>query len=154
MKTIVIKTEIEQFQEQYPELYQQIFDLGYNSYKLQQELYDEENPSKYDEGMDYEPYPDPEPAKPEDDSERFCIWDTWQNVYEQAQHLVKSEYTTRMDWKMFMTNYQDHARFMYIAWNPTHKIFAVESDPSVIDVYYPHLVNATDLTGENHKERV
>ena len=52
MKTIVIKTEIEQFKEQYPELYQQIFDLGYNSYILQAELYDELYPSKYNEGME------------------------------------------------------------------------------------------------------
>jgi len=132
MKTITIKTEIEQFKEQCPELYQQIYDLGYSAGKFDEH---EEPP--------YEPEPEPI-AKPEDNSERFYIWDTWQVVNDNAEHLDRVGYTSRMDWKRFMNNYKGWDK-MYIAWNPTHKVFAVESDPSVIDAYYPHLVNAKNV---------
>jgi hypothetical protein len=142
MKTIVIKTEIEQFKEQYPELYQEIFDLGYSSYRLQAELYDE----LYDKDKEPPYEPEPEPiAKREDSSERFYIYDSWHVVNDNAEHLDRVGYTSRMDWKRFMNNYKGWDK-MYIVWNPTHKVFAVESDISVIDAYYPHLVNATHIS--------
>jgi hypothetical protein len=41
-----------------------------------------------------------------------------------------------------MLTYKDRGE-MYIAWNPTHKQFAVESDCGTIDELYEHLTHAT-----------
>lgn len=148
MKTFTIKTEIEQFQEQYPELYQQIFDLGYNSCLEQKELYEnssnsdyDEWPVEFDEGMGfYDNYP--EKCNPTDNSERYFKHDTWDAIYKKAQDLEFEGYKAgNKDWCKFMLSYKD-TKNMYIAWNPTHKQFAVESMPEVIDELYPHLVNA------------
>ncbi len=133
MKTLIIKTEIEQFQEQYPELYQQIFDLGYNSYKIQQELYEDCNPHEYCE---------PLYAEPKDTSTRYSLYDTWNNVYKKAQDLAFEGYIAgNTDWVNFMLSYQNREK-MYIAWNPTHKEFAIDSDSGPIDEIYPNLTLA------------
>jgi hypothetical protein len=50
------------------------------------------------------------------------------------------------DWVEFMESYKHHGYTMYIAWNPTHKQFAVETDCGIINQNYPHLVNASRFT--------
>lgn len=149
MKTITIKTEIEQFQEQYPELYQQIFDLGYNlAIQNSKYNYDEEFPAEFDEGLnphedDHNPFNYiPEYAKPEDDSERFLAFGNWNDIYESAESLESNGYIAgNKNWRQFMDSYKNYSHDMYIAWNPTYKQFVVESDAGTIDELYPHLVS-------------
>jgi hypothetical protein len=135
MKTFTIKTEIEQFQEQCPELYQQIFDLGYNTYKAQEELLEESWNEDWENN--YQQY-----AKPKDCSTRYSLYDTWDIVYKKAQDLEFEGYMAgNRDWVNFMLIYQNSEK-MYIAWNPTHKEFAIDSDSGPIDEIYPNLTKA------------
>ena len=152
--TFNYKTKVEQFQEQFPELYQEIYNLGYRDGQAYGH-YSEENyqdyPAELDEGMGYDEDNNPsyyelEYAKPEDGSPRYCLWDSWQLVYERAEMLEAEGYKAgNKDWKEFMQTYKDWKQWMYIAWNPTHKQFAVESDSGVIDENYPHLVDASNV---------
>jgi len=142
MKTITFtyKTKVEQFKEQFPELYQEIYNLGYA---------DGQAYGHYSEDP-YEEYPfDDEPtayAQPTDDSERFHMGDSWEAVNNKAKELVNQGYQAgNRDWKDFMNAYKDWKQWMYIAWNPTHKLFAVESDPGVINELYPHLVDSKNV---------
>ena len=139
--TFNYKTKVEQFQEQFPELYQEIYNLGFMDSR-----HYEDNFIEYDE-LDNDPsYYEPEYAKPLDDSKRYCLWDSWELVYKKAKMLEAEGYTAgNRDWKNFMQSYKTCKQLMYIAWNPTHKLFAVESDVSVIDERYPHLVNASNV---------
>lgn len=146
METInfIYKSKVEQFKEQFPELYLEIYNVGYTDGRTtEQYQYDAENPAEFDESMgpdDNDNYP--QYAVPTDDSERFCMFGTWQEVYNKAGALDLADYKAgNKDWKVFMNSYKDWKNIMYIAWNPTHKQFAVESDASVIDECYPHLVN-------------
>lgn len=139
MKTIIIKTELEQFQEQYPELYNEIYSMGYMEGQMNPDLkLDEDNNPYY--------YEDPANAIPTDDSERFCKFGSFNEIYSKAEALEKEEYKSgNRNWRMFLNGYKDFAgKMLYIAWNPTHKLFAVESDWSVINQIYPHLVNAVE----------
>lgn len=140
MKTIIIKTELEQFQEQYPELYQQVFDLGYNSYLEQQELYaDPTNPYYNDDHYG--------PCLPTDDTKRYYAKEPWNIIYKMAEGFEEDGYKAgNRDWREFMNNYKDY-NFMYIAFNPQHKLFAVESDMGTIDHLYPKLVNGECVAG-------
>lgn len=149
METInfIYKSKVEQFKEQFPELYLEIYNVGYTDGKsIEQYQYDDENPAEFDEGMgpdDNDNYP--QYAVPTDDSERFGMFGTWQEVYNKAVTLADYKAGNK-DWRIFMNSYKDRSgKIMYIAWNPTHKQFAVESDASVIDEYYPHLVNAQEV---------
>ncbi len=138
MKTIIIKSELEQFQEQYPELYQQVFDLGVASVQ------------DYDYGDDPNDYPDDYPDEPHrktptDTSTRFLAKGTTDYIHLAALGLESEGYESgNRDWREFLEGY-DHWKWpMYIAWNPTHKLFAVESSSSTLDEIYPHLVGATE----------
>ena len=150
METInfIYKSKVEQFKEQFPELYLEIYNVGYTDGRAtEQYQYDAENPAEYDEGMGPEDEPSyPQYAVPTDDSERFCMFGTWQEVYNKAQTLILADYKAgNKNWTDFMNNYSGWTgKIMYIAWNPTHKQFAVESDATVIDECYPHLVNAQE----------
>lgn len=148
--TFNYKTKVEQFKEQFPELYQEIYNLGYsNGYGAK--YYSDDLPIDYHEDYpDYDKdndpsYYQPEYAKPEDDSERYCIIAHHSVIYGKAEELENQGYKAgNRDWREFMNSYKDWEYRMYIAWNPTHKQFAVESDGSVIDERYPHLVGAID----------
>ena len=141
--TFTYKTKVEQFKEQFPELYQEIYDLGYadgQAYGHYSEDPYEEPPYEESswEGTHY--------AVPTDDSERFHMWDSWEAVNDKANELFNQGYQAgNRDWKVFIHGYKDWKQWMYIAWNPTHKLFAVESDPGVIDELYPHLVDSKDV---------
>jgi len=127
--TFTYKTKVEQFKEQFPELYQEIYNLGYADGQAYGHIVADDEPTAY--------------AQPTDDSERFHMWDRWEAVNNKAQELVDQGYQAgNRDWKDFMNGYKDWRQWMYIAWNPTHKFFAVESDPGVIDELYPHLVDS------------
>lgn len=143
--TFTYKTKLEQFQEQFPELYKEIYDLGFTDgcyYEDNSREYDEDYPD-YDEDNNPFNY-QPEYAKPEDDSPRYGLWDSWQLVHEKAEMLEAEGYKAgNKDWKVFMKSYTWKNK-MYIAWNPTHKQFAIESDAGTIDELYPHLVNAVN----------
>lgn len=133
MKEITIKTEIEQFQEQYPELYQQVYYLGY------QNAYNElQNNRHNDDDDDYN-------CKPLDDSKRYYMYNSWFKIYEKATSLIMNGYTSYFgdgdDWKEFMNLHQDD-KSIYLVWNPTHKLFAIETSHWVIDRLHPHLSNA------------
>ena len=135
MKTITIKTEIEQFQEQCPELYQQIWTIGYDA---AQSFLDDYQDDSYDS-----PWGEPEYAKRVDESARYYYSGTWQEVYDRALKLDSAEFKDgNRGWKEFMGEYKEFQYTMYIAWNPTHKQFVVESDMGAINEYYPHLVDA------------
>jgi hypothetical protein len=143
MKTITIKTELEQFQEQYPELYQQIWTIGYDA------AHTEGRDHYEDDSYDPSPWGEPEYAKRVDESSRYYYSGTWQEVYNRALKLDSAEFKAgNKDWKEFMGQYKEFGYSMYIAWNPTHKLFVVESDMGAINEYYPHLVDA-DLNDIN-----
>lgn len=135
--TFIYKDKVEQFKEQFPELYLEIYNVGYTDGCM------EPNEPNYFT-KDNDNYP--QYAVPTDDSERFGMFGTWQEIYNKAEALDLANYKAgNRDWKVFMDNYKDWTgKIMYIAWNPTHKQFAVESDSSVIDECYPHLVNAKE----------
>lgn len=140
--TFTYKTKVEQFKEQFPSLYAEIYQLGYMDAtntlmsSPEDDLCDDyNNPFNYDRSY----------AVPKDDSERYCLFGPWATVKDKAAALENSGYYAgNNDWRNFMQNYKDREYPMYIAWNPTHGLFAVESDPSVIDEFYPHLVNAKE----------
>lgn len=141
MKTITIKTELEQFQEQYPELYQQIWTIGYDA-AHNKFVDDYQNNSYEDDLYDTNPWGEPQYAKPIDDSSRYYYSGTWQEVYNRGIKLDSAGYKAgNKDWKEFMGQYKGTDFNMYVAWNPTHKQFVVESDMGTINEYYPHLVN-------------
>lgn len=146
METInfIYKSKVEQFKEQFPELFMEIYDIGYIDGRTSvQYQYDAENPAEFDEGMGENEPSYPQYAVPTDDSERFSMFGTWQEVYNKAKTLNLADYKAgNKDWRAFMDSYKSWTgKIMYIAWNPTHKQFAVESDASIIDECYPHLVN-------------
>lgn len=142
METInfIYKSKVEQFKEQFPELYLEIYNVGYTDGRsTEQYQYDA------DMGPDDNDYY-PQYAVPTDFSERFGMFGTWEEIYDKAGALDLADYKAgNKDWKVFMDNYKDWpGKIMYIAWNPTHKQFAVESDAGVIYECYPHLVNAQE----------
>jgi len=140
MKTITIKTEIEQFQEQCPELYQQIWTIGYEAANNEANnlLADDYQDDSYDS-----PWGEPKYAIRIDASSRYYYAGTWQEVYDRALKLDSAGFKAgNRDWKEFMGQYKEFQYTMYIAWNPTHKQFVVESDMGAINEYYPNLVDA------------
>lgn len=146
METITFnyKTKVEQFKEQFPELYADIYQLGYmdatKAMLTDDDHYEDER--NYDEDNNPFNY-QPEYAMAEDDSPRYFKIGKWHEIYEKAVALVIDGYKAgNRDWEDFMKSYKDWPTYMYIAWNPTHKQFAIESDPGTIDELYPHLVNA------------
>ena len=141
METITFnyKTKVEQFKEQFPDLYAEIYQLGYSDAEKAIDTADYFN-NPIDDYYDEFLYNN---AKPTDDSPRFCLSDKWENIVKKAVLLESNGYTAgNTDWRKFMNDYKDYSHDMYIAWNPTHKQFAVESDPGTIDQFYSHLVNA------------
>jgi hypothetical protein len=136
--TFIYKTKVEQFKEQFPELYQEIYDLGY----ADGQAYGHYSEDPYEES----PWEDSYYAVPTDDSERFCHFGSWNTIRDKAAALENSGYKAgNRDWREFLNAYRNWDNHqMYIAWNPTHKVFAVESDPGVIDELYPDLVNAKE----------
>jgi len=142
--TFIYKDKVEQFKEQFPELYLEIYNVGYTDGRAtEQYQYDDENPAEFDEGMGHDDDASyPQYAVPTDFSERFYSYDDWEIVYKKAQDLEFEGYKAgNTDWEkcMSMHKYRDH---MFIVWNPTHKQFVVESDIGVVNELYPHLVNA------------
>ena len=157
METITFnyKTKVEQFKEQFPYLYAEIYQLGYmdatKAMMTDDDYYDNPIDDYHDEFLDGHCNNcgcanlscDCHYAKPTDDSPRFYLSDKWENIVKKAILLESSGYTAgNTDWRKFMDAYKNHDYDMYIAWNPTHKQFAVESDAGTIDQMYPHLVNA------------
>lgn len=157
METITFnyKTKVEQFKEQFPDLYAEIYDLGYMDATKAMLTDDNHYEDSYDDYNDEFHHGhcnncgcpdlscDCHYAKPTDDSPRFYLLDKWENIVKKAVLLESNGYTAgNTDWRKFMESYKDWRFNMYIAWNPTHKQFAVESDPGTIDQTYPHLVNA------------
>lgn len=141
MKTITIKTELEQFQEQYPELYQQIWTIGYDAANnegipnCQADSYEDDSYESYWDGPQY--------ARRVDESARYYYLGTWQEIYDRALKLDSAGFKAgNKDWKEFMGHYKGTDFNMYVAWNPTHKQFVVESNMGPINEYYPHLVDA------------
>lgn len=135
--TFNYKTKVEQFKEQFPLLYDEIYQIAYK------EAMDNQQYDFRDDYQDNDYYPeDHRNAIPTDDSERFSISDSWEIINNKAIELQSCGYIAgNRDWVEFMESYKDCNYSMYIAWNPTHKQFAVESDRGVINQYYPHLVN-------------
>ena len=158
MKTFNIITELEQFQQQCPELYAVIIAEGMEKERLEQQevcpdcgvdckgaCFEDQFPMDDDDR--YDPaYDHPQYATPIDKSERFNEWGSWADIYARAQELEKGGYKAgnRPDWREFMdihkTGIRGESQTMYIAWNPTHKEFAVESNDDVINERYNNLV--------------
>jgi hypothetical protein len=137
--TFTYKTKVEQFKEQFPSLYAEIYQLGYMDATNTLMSSPEDDPYIDDTPF----YDNHQHAIPTDDSERFHMWDSWEAVNDKAHELFNQGYKAgNRDWIDFMNSYKHWKQWMYIAWNPTHKLFAVESDPGVIDELYPHLVTA------------
>ena len=140
MKTITIKTELEQFQEQCPELYQQIWTIGYDAANNEGRDYYEEY---YQNDSHGSPWGEPTYARRIDESARYYYSGIWQEVYNRALKLDSAGFKAgNRDWKEFMGQYKEFGYLMYVVWNPTHKQFAVECDMGAINEYYPHLVDA------------
>lgn len=140
--TFIYKSKVEQFKEQFPSLYAEIYQLGYIE-ATTASMYNDEPNDDYDNN----PFQDyPQYAVPADDSKRFCYFDSWDNVRNKAIELENQGYIAgNANWQEFMDGYKHwNEHKMYIAWNPTHKQFAVESDYSVINEYYEHLVGAEE----------
>jgi hypothetical protein len=142
--TFNYKTKVEQFKEQFPELYLEIYNIGYTDANIN-EQYQDEYKYNYDYQNEYDfDYQD---VIPTDDSERFSLSDSWEIINNKALELQSCGYTAgNRDWVEFMESYKHHGYTMYIAWNPTHKQFAVETDCGIINQNYPHLVNASRFT--------
>lgn len=50
--TFIYKNKVEQFKEQFPELYLEIYNVGYTDGRsTEQYQYDDENPAEFDESM-------------------------------------------------------------------------------------------------------
>lgn len=166
METITFnfKTKLEQFKEQFPSLYAEIYQLGYMDAtntlmrSSEDDSYDDANLFFYDNYGDDNPYDhcyncgcadlncDCYYAIPTDDSERYSIAAKWQVIYDRAKILEQNGYKAEnKDWKQFMNSYKDWSHNMYIAWNPTHKQFVVESSYGVIEELYPNLCKSTSL---------
>lgn len=143
--TFTYKTKVEQFKEQFPDLYAEIYQLGYMD-ATKAMLTDDDHYEDSNDDYDDEPDPfyyQPQIAVAEDGSVRYYKMGKWHQIYEKAAALTIAGYhTVNRSWKEFMESYKDWLGDMYIAWNPTHKQFAVESDPGTIDELYPHLVGA------------
>jgi hypothetical protein len=140
--TFIYKSKVEQFKEQFPSLYAEIYQLGYME-ATTASMYNDEPNDDYDNN----PFQDyPEYAVPADDSKRFCYFGSWDSVRNKAIELEHQGYIAgNADWHGFMDGYKHwNEKIMYIAWNPTHKQFAVESDSGVINEYYEHLVGAEE----------
>ena len=96
-----------------------------------------------DDSYDPSPWDEPQYAKRVDESARYYYSGTWQEVYNRGIKLDSAGFKAgNRDWKEFMGQYKEFQYTMYIAWNPTHKQFVVESDMGAINEYYPHLVDA------------
>ena len=142
MKTIIIKSELEQFQEQYPELYQQVFDLGVAS--VQDYDYGDD-PNDYPDDYCPDDYPEPHRKRPTDTSTRFLTLGNNADIFDKALELESEGYKAgNRDWREFLKGYEHWKWGMYIAWNPTHKLFAIDSSNSTLDEIYPHLVGAAE----------
>jgi len=142
--TFTYKTKVEQFKEQFPDLYADIYQLGYmdatKAMLSEDDHYEDER--NYDEDCNPFEY-QPQIAVAEDDSPRYYKVGKWEEIYEKAVALVIDGYKAgNRDWEDFMKRYHDWRFNMYIAWNPTHKQFVVESDIGTVDELYPHLVGA------------
>lgn len=137
--TFIYKSKVEQFKEQFPSLYAEIYQLGYIE-ATTASMYNDEPNDDYDNN----PFQDyPQYAIPADNSIRYSKYDTWDAIYKKAQDLEFEGYKAgNRDWPKFMLNYKDRKE-MYIAWNSTHKQFAIESDIKTIDELYEHLTCAT-----------
>ena len=147
--TFTYKTKVEQFKEQFPELYQEIYSLGYKDGmdKVYSDTMGADPIDSDDIGSDEYFMYEPEYAVRADDSPRFLMDTKWEKVYDKAVSLESEGYQCgNRDWREFMSHYQHDSwrRGMIIAWNPTHKIFAVESDYGTIAEMYPHLVDAVE----------
>lgn len=143
--TFTYKTKVEQFKEQFPSLYAEIYQLGYMD-ATNTLMSSPEDDSYVDPDNPF--YDNHQHAIPTDDSERFCHFGSWNTIRDKAAALENSGYKAgNRDWREFLNAYRNWPdKQMYIAWNPTHKLFAVESDSGVIDELYPHLVNSKDLS--------
>ena len=140
--TFTYKTKVEQFKEQFPSLYAEIYQLGYMDATntlmgSPEDDYSNDDSPFYDNHLH---------AIPTDDSERFCYFGSWDTIRDKAASLENSGYKAgNRNWREFMQSYRNWPnQQMYIAWNPTHKVFAVESDYGVIDELYPDLVHAKE----------
>jgi len=140
--TFTYKTKVEQFKEQFPSLYAEIYQLGYMDATNTLMSSPEDDPYIDDTPF----YDNHQHAVPTDDSERFCHYGSWNTIRDKASALENSGYKAgNRDWREFLNIYRNWPnKQMYIAWNPTHKVFAVESDPGVIDELYPDLVDAKE----------
>jgi ribosomal protein L11 methylase PrmA len=115
------------------------YDQSTNSVKITSVITDYDYQNEYD--FDYQD------VIPTDDSERFSLSDSWEIINNKALELQSCGYTAgNTNWVEFMESYKHHGYTMYIAWNPTHKQFAVETDCGIINQNYPHLVNASRFT--------
>ena len=140
--TFTYKTKVEQFKEQFPDLYAEIYQLGYMDATKAMLTDDDHYENPHDDYDGENPYL-PRIAVAEDGSVRYYKTGKWHEIYEKAVSLVIDGYKAgNTNWEDFMKRYQDWRYDMYIAWNPTHKQFAVESNSSTIDELYPHLVDA------------
>lgn len=136
--TFTYKTKVEQFKEQFPTLYAEIYQLGYMDATKSLTGFEEQDDNPFNCYPEY--------AVPRDDSKRFCLFGSWTKITDKATELENKGYRAgNRDWRDFMDNYGNWSdKTMYIAWNPTHMLFAVESDHGVINELYPDLVNAEE----------
>lgn len=143
--TFTYKTKVEQFKEQFPEIYDAIYQEGYDQgFRHADAAHVYADEERYDSSYD------DEYAKPTDDSKRYCLSASQGVIYAKAKDLVSEGYNAgNVSWESFLEAYKNHDYDLYIAWNPTHKIFAVESDPGFINRLYPHLVDAVDISGSD-----
>jgi hypothetical protein len=140
-----------------PELYSKIYGIGFrdgynNGYNNHEDYIDYENNCieecedteyEYEESI-FDNYQD-EKAIALDGSNRYYIHIYADAAIKLITDLVDKEYTTTQDYKNFIRLINLKSTKLFVVFNPTHKVFAVETNITVIDEYYPHLVDAEKL---------
>jgi len=140
----MFKTKLEQFEEQHPELYKEIYNLGYE--KGRKDEFD----SIYHYDIDYDHIDQDTPItqddiKPNDDTDRYYILVNKQQAFIFINKLISLGYNTTMNYQRFMDGYNAEWYKFFVVFNPMHREFAVETDINVINEYYPNLTNAKEV---------
>jgi len=135
-----------------PDLYYKVYNIGFRDgynddfdgcYDSICEEYYEDEEYEYKQSIfdDYQ-Y---EKATALDGSNRYYIHTHKDAAVTFITELLEKEYTSTQNYEDFIRLYNFKWTRLFVVFNPTHKVFAVETNITVIDEYYPHLVNAEEL---------
>ena len=146
----MFKTKLEQFEEQHPELYKEIYNIGYEQGKKDKfnsiYNYDVDDNYHFDDNVELTQYEDRYvDSQPNDDTDRYYILVNKQQAFIFINKIISLGYNTTMNYQRFMDGYNAEWYKFFVVFNPMHREFAVETDINVINEYYPNLTNAKEV---------